>query len=72
MCLPIYSTNNKVKESKYHRNFQKAYYNDMHEYIMNINWALELTRFANVNDTYNVFLQILFTACFRYFYPCET
>ena len=29
---------------------------------MNINWALELSRFTNVNDRYNVFLQNLYTA----------
>ena len=31
-CLPIYSINNKVKESIYHRSFQKANYYDMYEY----------------------------------------
>ena len=60
-CLPIYSMNNKVKESIYHRNFQKANYYDINEYIMNINWALELSRFTNVNDRYD-FLQNLYTA----------
>ena len=29
---------------------------------MNINWALELSRFTNVNDRYNVFLKNLYTA----------
>ena len=61
-CLPIYSINNKVTESIYNRNFQKANYFDMNEYIMNINWALELYRFTSVNDRYNVFLQSLYTA----------
>ena len=31
---------------------------------MNINWALELSRFTNVNDRYNVFLQNLYTALY--------
>ena len=54
-CLPIYSINYKVKESIYHKIFQKTNYYDMNEYIMNINWALELSRFTNVNDRCNVF-----------------
>ena len=62
---------NKFKESIYHRNFQKANYYDMNEGIMNINWTFELSRFTNVNDRYDVYLQN-FIYCLRYFCPYET
>ena len=29
---------------------------------MNINWALDLSRFTNLNNRYNVFLQNLYSA----------